>query len=127
MSRFVHATPADAIPDLTARVHDPKVITPHARADPNAAKVITFLEKAFGGKVGDRYEGPGGTVAHAEVMIDGSVFMLGDVAPGLDPMPAALSYYVKDVEAVDAAYQRALEAGATSVQRTSSTGIARPP
>lgn len=82
---------------------------------PNAGKIIQFLETAFGGKVVDRYDGPGGTIAHAEVMIGDSVVMFGDPMPGYDPMPASLSYYVDDGDAVDATYSRALEAGATSV------------
>lgn len=98
-----------------ARPEGHHTLTPGAIV-PNAAKVITFLEEAFGGKVVDRYEGPGGTVAHAEVLIDGSVFMLGDAGPGLDPMPAALSYYVEDGAAVDAAYKRAVAAGAIPLE-----------
>lgn len=82
---------------------------------PNAAKVISFLEKAFSGKVIDRYEGPGGSVAHAEVLISDSVLMIGDARPGLDPMPISISYYVDGDDTVDAVYQRALEAGATSI------------
>ncbi len=82
---------------------------------PNAAQVIAFMENAFGGKVVERYDMPGDKVGHAEVLIGDCVVMLGDAMPGYDPMPASLSYYVDDGAAVDATYQRALAAGATSV------------
>jgi len=83
---------------------------------PNATKVLEFVQQAFGAKLVDRYDGPGGAIAHCEVRIGDSVVMFGEATPEWGgPMPASLSYYVDDGDAVDATYQRALAAGATSV------------
>lgn len=81
-----------------------------------ANEVLTFIQKAFGGKVVDRYEAPGGKIAHCEVRIGDSVVMLGDAdaAHGMPPMPAMLSLYVDDGPAVDATYKQALACGATT-------------
>ena len=81
---------------------------------PDAAKVLTFLERAFGGKVVDRYDGPDGSVAHAEIRIGDSVVMLtgeSDLArvPGDGPGTAIMATYWEDV---DAAWERAVAAGA---------------
>jgi PhnB protein len=84
---------------------------------PDAAKVLEFLQTAFGGKLVDRYDAPDGTIAHCETMIGDSVVMFGEANPahGVDAMPASLSYYVEDGDAVDVTYQRALASGAKSV------------
>jgi PhnB protein len=81
----------------------------------DAAKVLAFLQKAFGAKLTERYDGPGGKIMHAEVMLGDSVVMFGDAMPGYGAMPASLSYYVDDAKAVDATYRKAIDAGATSV------------
>lgn len=103
--------------DLTRKIPRPAghhTITPGFIV-PNAAKVIDFMQRAFGGEVVDRYDGPNGEVFHAEVRIGDSVLMLGQSGPSQDAMPASLSLYVDTGEAVDLVYKRALAAGATSV------------
>jgi PhnB protein len=77
---------------------------------PGAAKVVAFLEKSFGAKIVDRYDGPDGALMHAELLIGDSVVMCGEPMMGWEPMPD-----VADGKSVDATYKRALEAGATSV------------
>jgi PhnB protein len=83
-------------------------------AVPHAGKVLSFLEKAFGGKVVEKYDGPHGSIAHCEVRLGDSVVMFGDAGPHMPAMPASLAFYVDDGPAVDRTYQKALESGATS-------------
>jgi PhnB protein len=81
---------------------------------PNATKVLAFLEQAFGGKLVDRYDGPGGTIAHCEVKIGDSVVMFGEPMQNHPAMPAMLSLYVDDGDQVDVVYKKAVAAGAVS-------------
>ena len=76
----------------------------------DAAKLIEFMKQAFGAEERMRMPGPDGALMHAEVKIGDSLVMLSDAVREA-PMPAWLFLYVEDV---DAAYQRALRAGATS-------------
>ena len=80
----------------------------------SAAKTIDFAVKTFGAVELRRFPGESGKVRHAELRIDDSVVMIADgLPPDWPPVPGHLHIYVPDVEA---AYRRALDAGATSLQ-----------
>lgn len=72
------------------------------------------MKEAFGAeeKEGSRMNNEDGTIAHVEVQIDDSVVMTFDAKDDWPDTPGFLRLYVKNG---DATYQRALEAGATSV------------
>jgi PhnB protein len=80
-----------------------------------SAKVLELLQKAFGAEVVDKYEMPGGALAHCEARVGDSVVMFGEAMKDHPAMPASLSLYVENGNAVDATYKRALAAGAISV------------
>ena len=96
-------------------LHKPKGYTsvaPYLVVD-GASRTIDFLVRAFDAVPLRRIPGPDGGLLHGEVRIDDTVVMLADGGPGWPPQPAHVHVYVPDV---DATYQRALAAGATSVQ-----------
>jgi PhnB protein len=79
-----------------------------------AQEFIDFVSHVFNAKTRKRMDGPGGKVMHAELEIGDSVIMVGDAQPPQCPAKSNSVYvYVEDV---DAAYQRALKQGASSVQ-----------
>jgi PhnB protein len=85
----------------------------------NAAEAIDFYKEAFGAQERYRMATPDGQqVVHAELKIGDSLFMLGAEMPGQESRsPQALGgttcgFYVY-VEDVDAAFARAVAAGAT--------------
>jgi PhnB protein len=86
-------------------------ITPYLTV-PGVAKLIDFLTQAFDAKETERIMRPDGTVHHAEVRIGDSKVMMGEPVAPRQAMPACLYLYLSDV---DAAYKRALAAGATSL------------
>lgn len=85
-----------------------------------AAAAIDFYIAVFGATERMRMPGPGGTVAHCELLVGDSVLMIGDPAPDTgfpDPKevggsPVNLMVYVPDA---DAAFAAALAAGATEI------------
>lgn len=82
---------------------------------PEAGSVIAFLEKTFGARVVDRYEGPGGSVMHAELLIRDTALTCGEPMMGFEAMPGTFSVYVDSEQEVEATYRRALEHGAQSL------------
>ena len=87
-------------------------VSPYLVVD-GAAGTIDFLVDVFGAERLRQFPAPDGRVLHAEVRIGDSVIMIADGNEGWPPVPAHVHMYVPDV---DAAYSRALEAGAESVQ-----------
>lgn len=77
-----------------------------------AQRFIDFLSNAFGGEELMRTEPSDGFIAHAKVRLGNSVIELGEARSPSQPMPTALYFFVDDV---DATYQQALQAGATSM------------
>ena len=82
----------------------------------DTAGLIEFLEQALGAEELARVENPNGPgIGHAEVRIGNAVVMLFDVlSPEWPHTPAFLRLYLPDG---DAAYQRAVDAGATPLHR----------
>ena len=80
---------------------------------PDAAKLIDFLKQAFDAQESVRMARPDGRIVHAELRLGDSVVMMSDAGEESQVRSCMIHLYVPDV---DAAYQRALEAGATSVR-----------
>jgi len=84
----------------------------------DGARALDFYKKAFGAQEVFRMDGPNGKVAHAEIRIGNSVIMLGDEMPGMGTTRSPQSLGGTSggvflyVENVDAAYQKAISAGA---------------
>jgi PhnB protein len=78
-----------------------------------AQQFIDFIKSVFNAQDRFRMDGPGGKIMHAELSIGDSALMVGDAMPQWPAKHNSLYVYVDDV---DAAYERALKAGATSVR-----------
>jgi PhnB protein len=83
----------------------------------DAAKALDFYKRAFGAEQMVRMDGPGGSIAHAEIKIGNSPIMLADEHPQMgykSPLEyggtsVSIVLYVADV---DALFKRAIAAGA---------------
>ena len=85
-----------------------------------ATKAIDFYKKALGAEELMRFPAPDGTIMYAEIRIGDSIIMLGDEMPehgGRGPKSIGgtpVSFFVYG-ENVDAAWKRAVDAGAKPV------------
>lgn len=77
-----------------------------------AVQTIDFMKQAFGAEEKGRYPAPDGRIMHAEVKIGDSMVELGESNEQFPNRPGALHIYLPDA---DAAYERALAAGATTL------------
>lgn len=92
-------------------------VTPHLVCA-GAADAIEFYKKAFNAEEVGRLAGPQGKLMHAQIRIGDSAVMLVDEFPdwgsfgpkSLKGSPVTIHLYVEDV---DAAFKRAVDAGAT--------------
>lgn len=92
-------------------------ITPYLIID-GAARALEFYKKAFGAEETVRMPGPGGRIAHAEMRLGNSMFMLADESSESNARgpktvggtPVMLMIYVPDV---DKTFAAAVAAGAT--------------
>jgi len=92
-------------------------VTAYLCAD-GAADAIEFYKRAFGAEERYRMAGPDGKLGHAEITIGETVIMLSDEWPegGVLSPPKLHGHsvsFVLDVADADAAFRRAVDAGAT--------------
>ena len=87
----------------------------------NAAEAMDFYKRAFGAEERFRMPNPDGKIGHAELKIGDSMLMLADEQDGaFGKSPQTLGgtpfCFVMYLENVDAAFQRAVAAGATVIR-----------
>src|SRR5260370_7090060 len=83
-----------------------------------AHKMIPFLEAAFGAEAMGVHKSPEGIVHHATIRIGNATLEIDEAHGEFQPMPCHLHVYVPDTHA---AYARALESGATSIEAPRNT------
>jgi PhnB protein len=94
-----------------------RTVTPYITVK-GAAQAIEFYKRAFGAQEHERMTGPDGkTVMHGEIKIGDSIVMLADEMPQMgcrspQTLGGCTGYIFLYVPDVDAAFKRAVEAGA---------------
>jgi PhnB protein len=85
-------------------------ITPYIVTS-DAAKLIAFVEKAFGGEVRHKTVEEG-RIRHAEMRVGTSMIMLAQGVPEYQPTHIHIYVYIEDCDAV---FERAVAAGGTVI------------
>ncbi|MEM8963179.1 MAG: VOC family protein [Acidobacteriota bacterium] len=78
----------------------------------SAERLLDFVKTVFDAEELEISRRDDGSVAHAAARVLGCVIEMSDGRPEWPPRPGALHVYLDDT---DATYQRALDAGATSI------------
>ena len=86
-------------------------VTPYLTV-PGVDTLLAFLTQAFEGEELVRLLRADGSISHAEVRIGDSIVMLGEPKTSAEARPSTLYLYVHDV---DAAFGRAVKAGAATI------------
>ena len=86
-------------------------VTPYLNPK-GAPEVMEFLKRAFGAEEIARHASPQGVILHATMRIGDSMLEMGEAHGQFQPMPSMFYLYVDNA---DEWYQRALNAGATSL------------
>lgn len=108
--------PGDPFPRLRLRFRMEPVTTPKLAPYllvQDAAGLGQFVQDGIGGTPGLRVLDQHGKVNHLEMRVADSLVMIAEAPHGRPTFPAMLHLYVPDA---DAAYARAIAAGATSVR-----------
>ena len=105
-----HATPVRDSGGVNWKREGFRTVTPYIVVD-GAAKLMDFVKAVFGATERFRVPRPDGKIMHAEALIGDSIIEMADATAEYPPRPMPIHVYVRDV---DAAYARALAAGATS-------------
>jgi uncharacterized glyoxalase superfamily protein PhnB len=98
--------PVKPVPD-TFHTVTPYLVVSDAKA------LLDFVTQAFGAVTAHVMKGPDGSVGHADVVIGDSHVMMGQARQGYPAIPSMLYLYLPDC---DATYEKALAAGATSIE-----------
>ena len=83
-----------------------------------ADRLVEFLERAFEAERLELHQGPDGTMVYGQVKLGDTVLELAEAHGQWQPLPSTLFYVAGDV---DAAYRRAMQAGAKSLYEPADT------